>query len=697
MKSCLIVCLCVVGIASLLAGPAAAQIVINEIMYNSLGSPDVEWIELYNSSTVAIDLTDWYLLDDNPGHLPCLLVGTLDVGEYLVVAADLTAFAAQYPGVTNVNANDFDPGGAGWGLGNSGDSVLLYDATTMLHDAVDYNDTAPWPTAPDGSGPSLELVNPYLDNSLATSWAASTVDWGTPGTLNSTFVDDQPPVIDYVERDIDFPAADTAVQITAQTHDQEDLELVELLVDTGTGFAAQFMFDDGAHGDGDPLDGVFGAAIAPQVEGTLVRYYVRSTDDLGQPTTWPAGAPAQYLAYTAGYQPPAGLRINEVLASNQTGITDEMGQFEDWVEIYNGGTEAVDLTGMYLTDDFDEPRLWPLPALVLGVDEYLIIWADDEPAQGSLHATFKLSGAGEEIGLYTSIDHGNARASGFKFGVQRHDISWGWWDPPVRGSGRSSTRNPGQNAPEYLAVPTPGVDNQTSTLFSSVVINEFLTTSNNGGVDDWIEIYNRGTETANLTGWFLTDARSLPTRWEFPLNTFLAPGEFLVVDEIELGFGFASSGGIVMLSSVGGTVGQDFYDFGPQMPDVSEGRYTDGLSFWTSMTAMSPGAPNQALDSVPGGDPVPAALRALGVVPNPFNPLAAIHFAAPTAGEVVVAVHGLDGRLVRTLTAGVSQPGPHSVVWDGRDGAGRQVASGSYFARIQLADEVVTQKMLLLK
>jgi hypothetical protein len=50
---------------------------------------------------------------------------------------------------------------------------------------VRYDDVAPWPTEPDGDGPSLELLDPSLDNALATSWAASIAPHGTPGEANS--------------------------------------------------------------------------------------------------------------------------------------------------------------------------------------------------------------------------------------------------------------------------------------------------------------------------------------------------------------------------------------------------------------------------------------------------------------------------------------------------------------------------------
>ncbi len=59
-------------------------------------------------------------------------------------------------------------------------------------------------------------------------------------------------------------------------------------------------------------------------------------------------------------------------------------------------------------------------------------------------------------------------------------------------------------------------------------------------------------------------------------GTILAADEFVVFDEIELGFSFSSSGEVIMLSAPDGISGLDFYDFGQQVADMSEGRFGDG-------------------------------------------------------------------------------------------------------------------------
>ncbi len=161
------------------------ELVITEIMYNTPDSPDNEYVEIYNHTGVTVDLTGWYLIDDNDDHDPCLLVGTLAPGDVLVVAGDPTLFGAAYPTVTNVNPNYFNVDDLGWALSNGGELVRLFNASLELVDAVEYDDADPWPTEPDGDGPSLELIDAGFDNALAESWMVAAIG-GTPGTYEST-------------------------------------------------------------------------------------------------------------------------------------------------------------------------------------------------------------------------------------------------------------------------------------------------------------------------------------------------------------------------------------------------------------------------------------------------------------------------------------------------------------------------------
>lgn len=117
--------------------------------------------------------------------------------------------------------------------------------------------------------------------------------------------------------------------------------------------------------------------------------------------------------------------INEFLAANDQVNADPQGDYDDWVELYNTGPDSVDLSGMYLTDDLQNPT-WTFPSgTQLAAGGYLLIWADKDLANNpdGLHADFKLSSAGEAIGLFES--DGVTLVDSITFGAQLDDVSYG--------------------------------------------------------------------------------------------------------------------------------------------------------------------------------------------------------------------------------------------------------------------------------
>ena len=593
------------SLAAILSGLAAlgsvqAAVVINEIMYNSIepSATEVEYVELHNSGTAPVDVTGWYLLDDNSLHLRCYLTGTIPAGGYLVVPGYTARVAAKYPAATCLNPAQFDGDTNGdgtidgWGLSNSGDDVRLFNASSVLLDFVPYRTLAPWPTTPDGQGPSLELMNPAFDNGNGNNWRAS-VGEGTPCARNDTYLEDAPPLVSDVARSIPLPTATDMVRVTARVTDDRGLTAVQLFLDIGNGFAPHSMFDDGLHGDGVAADTVFGAdMIAPQPHGTRVRYYVSATDSSPQVSVSPAGAPADYYAYTVGHRPPR-LLINEIVTRNQAGIVDEALQHEDWVELRNLEPVAVDVGGMFLADDLDRPRQWRIPApSVLPPGGRLLAWCDNDAGQGPMHATFQLSGSGGVVALFDTVDLGNTPVHVLRFGPSAPDVAFGFLPETA-------------DAPEYIATPTPRASNDGATRFSPVVINEFLATSSTGLPDDWLEFYNRGTVAVDISGWRVSDDINPTNPYVFPPGTILPAGGYLSVEEAVLGFGFASEGNeVILLTASDPNSGQDYFDFGPQSTDVSQGRLPNGSAYWRFFTAPTRDGANACPAEPPALPPV---------------------------------------------------------------------------------------------
>ena len=159
------------------------QVVINEINYNSSNSFDTEdWIELFNNSDEIIDLSNWILKDEIDSNQFVIKPGTnLSPNNYLILSRDTLSFRSYYKNNINLIGN-FD-----FGLNNSGDLVRLFDSSGLLVDSLRYDDSDPWPAEADGSGSTLELINPELDNSSYSSWKNSD-GFGTPSELNSTYI-----------------------------------------------------------------------------------------------------------------------------------------------------------------------------------------------------------------------------------------------------------------------------------------------------------------------------------------------------------------------------------------------------------------------------------------------------------------------------------------------------------------------------
>ena len=118
------------------------------------------------------------------------------------------------------------------------------------------------------------------------------------------------------------------------------------------------------------------------------------------------------------------LYINEFMASNSTINADEVGEYDDWLEIYNAGNNSLDLGGFFLTDNVDNLTKWLIPEeTIISGSGFLLVWCDEDQEQGVLHTNFKLSADGEFIALVSS--DGSTIIDSISFDIQTVDISFG--------------------------------------------------------------------------------------------------------------------------------------------------------------------------------------------------------------------------------------------------------------------------------
>jgi len=156
------------------------NIVINEINYNSSNEFDSgDWVELYNGSEGSVDLKGWVISDNEAMEEAFVFEEEtiLSRGAYIVIAKDKEKFSILNSDVEHVIGNlDF-------GFSKNGDNVFLYQEDTTLHDYVVYLSESPWPEKANGTGSTLELKDPMLDNEIAENWKSNSTH-GTPGRTN---------------------------------------------------------------------------------------------------------------------------------------------------------------------------------------------------------------------------------------------------------------------------------------------------------------------------------------------------------------------------------------------------------------------------------------------------------------------------------------------------------------------------------
>ncbi len=202
------------------------------------------------------------------------------------------------------------------------------------------------------------------------------------------------------------PGADEPVTVTASISSANGISSVSLYYCPAAfgNFSKTTLYDDGQHNDGPASDGVYGGQIPGFASGTLVRFYLEAAaaNSAKTLTFLPTGAEHDVFYYNVGvaWTPDPPVVINEIMASNVNTAADEMGEYEDWIELFNLTDQAVNLSDYALSDNPADLRKWIFPAgSSIPAHGYLIVWADEDGSQGPLHANFKLSGSGESLSL----------------------------------------------------------------------------------------------------------------------------------------------------------------------------------------------------------------------------------------------------------------------------------------------------------
>lgn len=249
-----------------LGGAASAEpggVVISELHYHPLTDLDSdEFLELANTSSSPVDVSGWSFTQGIVATMPSGSV--IPAGGYFVISPDASRFQALY---------GFAPDATYTGtLSNGGELVQLVNGASTI-DALTYDDVAPWPTSPDGFGPSLELRGLLLDNTVAENWGPSNANLGTPRAVNSINGTGPLPKVTEVSATPQKPNPNQAVDIKAR-----------LPLGAAATLKYKVMFGaeqtvpllDNASSPGGAGDGQYLAVIPGQAAGDLVRYRVEA-------------------------------------------------------------------------------------------------------------------------------------------------------------------------------------------------------------------------------------------------------------------------------------------------------------------------------------------------------------------------------------------------------------------------------------
>jgi len=636
-------------------------VVFNELMY-SPAVTNAEYLELFNTSTnFSFDLSGWrvnglsYTFPSGSMLLP---------NKFLVLAKDRAAFASAYGDtlpVFDLFEGQFDATGETLTLFRPD---LVQTNAEVVVDRVRYEVAAPWPTITNGA--SLQLVDATQDNSRVASWTAVSTNVSAPAQWVRVSATGIPrptaisrPLYIYLQSAGDIYLDDVSVVagavaelgVNLVTNAGFESSLTPWTIGSDGNNSASVVSTNFKHSGNSSLHLIaanggasqnssiwsdFSGSLTVGATYTLSFWYLPSNN--GGPLTLrfagsgilittnpaPVSVPVLAMATPAASNSVAAalsvfpsVWLNEVQAANTTGPTNNVGARVPWVELRNAGTNALSLAGLYLSDSYTNLTRWAFPTNVsLAANGFLVVWCDGLTNQSTTtapHTSFNLTaGSGSVVlsrlitGVPQIVDYLN---------YANLPANWSYGDFP---DGQPFYR-------QQMFVTTPGATNSNAAIPITISINEWMADNSHtlanpvGGLfDDWFELYNYGTNTVDLGGYYLTGTLTNKTKFLVPNNQhYLVPPKsyFLVWadngsaanstnrPELHVNFKLSKGGEAIGLFASDGTA-IDTVTFGAQTIDVTQGRFPDGAQDWFFMPTPTP----QTNNIIPNTAPVLAVI-----------------------------------------------------------------------------------------
>lgn len=547
--------------ASLLAPAPLPAVVINEIMYHSEEPDDkpVEWIELFNEHLDPLDLGGWSFCNGVDFVFPEST--WLEGYSYVVVCRDVSALRAKYGDLDGIVV----VGGWDGQLSNSGERLELCNPGGVPVIAVRYNDRGKWPVAADGAGHSLALVDPYGEMEDADNWQQSLTPGGTPGRWNGFRPRPEGGVVA-------FNGMDGSGFIL-------DWLLLGPYEGAGCGIGTTAIRADWlTEGDGSPNQ-----TDLEWRDGQVVRTSYSTARSTGLHPNAPAALPTvtRYEAVSDT------INLNDAVYSPDP--DDVMAYAFTYVDNVTGAPLAVTLGC-----GSDDSIAILLNGTYMHVNDVCRGAGGAGEVQDRVDAVLQ---PGKNLIAVKIFERGGGWA--FRLRIEERSTNQAIVSPSriqITSDVDAGLGFDGSGEP-ILPVDDPGggPGDEPSDGLAPVVINEALLRTSG---DRWIELYNRSSETVDLSGHWFTDDPSTLEMVEIADGVTIAPGAFLLLTETDLGLDLAITDVrdrvFVALVEPDGSV-MDAYNFEPAFDEHSEARIPDGDREFDDAAEPTPGEPNEIL------------------------------------------------------------------------------------------------------